>query len=157
MGDPSIIKPELEELLQKGTGEEIRAFLEEQHPYDIADFISGLEPNEIARVVLALGEPKGPGAFQELDTEQQIEVLAVMPRRDGAGLVEGMDADERADLFKALPEDEAEVEIPAEVRWAHKPGHVSEPSPWKFGIHFLDLTDRQQQLLEEFVGHRAGR
>jgi magnesium transporter len=112
LGDPSVIKPDLEQLLQQGTAEEIRAFLEAQHPYDIAEFISGLEPNEIARVVLALGEPKGPGAFQELETEQQIEVLGVMPRRDGAGLVEGMDADERADLFKALPEDEAERLLP---------------------------------------------
>ena len=57
----------------------------------------------------------------------------------------------------ALPDRDAEVEIPAEVRWSRKPGHVSEPSPWKFGIHFLELTDHQQQLLEDFVGHRAGR
>ena len=31
MGDPSIIKPELEQLLQEGTSEEIKVFLDGQH------------------------------------------------------------------------------------------------------------------------------
>ncbi len=112
MGDPSIIKPELEQLLQDGTSEEIKSFLEGQHPYDIAEFISGLEASEIARIVLALGEPQGPGAFQKLETEQQVDTLGVMPRRDGARLMEAMDPDERVDLIKALPEDEAERVLP---------------------------------------------
>jgi len=110
--DPSVIKPELETLLQDGTSEEIRNFLEGQHPYDIAEFISGLESREIARIVLALGLPNGIEAFQKLETEQQVEVLGVMPRRDGARLMEAMDSDERVDLIKALPEEEAERVLP---------------------------------------------
>jgi magnesium transporter len=104
--------PELEQLLQTGTSEEIRNFLEGQHPFDVAEFISRLEAREIARVVLALGDPKGPDAFQKLETEQQVEVLAVMPRRDGARLMENMDPDERTDLIKALPEEESERVLP---------------------------------------------
>jgi len=112
LGDPSIIKPELGRLLQEGTSEEIRTFLEGQHPYDIADFMSGLEANEIARIVLALGQPNGTEAFQKLETEQQVDVLGVMPRRDGARLMESMDSDERVDLTKALPEEETERLFP---------------------------------------------
>lgn len=112
MGDPSVIKPELEQLLQTGKPEEISAFLDAHHPYDIAEFISGLEAGQIARIVLALGHPKGTDAFQELETEQQVEVLSAMARRDGARLMENMDPDERVDLIKALPGGEAERVLP---------------------------------------------
>lgn len=54
-----------------------------------------------------------------------------------------------------LPEFEDEVEIPAEIRWVRKPGESSAQSPWKFGIQFLDLSERQKELLEKFVGRRA--
>jgi magnesium transporter len=109
---PSIIGPELRRMLLEGRAEELRTFLEEQHPYDIAEFLSGLEPTEIARMVLVLGEPSGPGAFQKLDTDLQVEVLLEMPRREGARLMEDMDPDERVDLVKALPGEVAEKVIP---------------------------------------------
>jgi magnesium transporter len=112
MGDPSAIRPELEQLLQTGKPEEITAFLEGQHPHDIAELISELEVKQISRIILALGDPRGTDAFQELDTEQQVEVLLAMTRRDGARLMENMDPDERVDLIKALPEDEAERVLP---------------------------------------------
>ena len=112
MGDPSIIRPELREMLQEGRSEDIKHLLEEQHPYDIAEFITGLEPREIARIVLVLGDPLGPDAFQKLETETQVEVLHVIPRREGAKLIGAMDPDERVDLIKALPEEEAEQVIP---------------------------------------------
>jgi magnesium transporter len=112
LGDPSIIKPELREMLQEGSSEDLKRFLEDQHPYDIAEFIGGLEPREIARVVLALGDPLGPDAFQKLETERQVDVLHVIPRRERAKLIEAMDPDERVDLIKALPEEEAEQVIP---------------------------------------------
>jgi magnesium transporter len=109
---PSIIGPELRELLQDGRADELRVFLKEQHPYDIAEFIGGLEPREIARVVMILGDPLGPDAFQKLDTGLQVDVLLEMPRREGARLMEDMDPDERVDLVKALPSEVAEKVIP---------------------------------------------
>jgi magnesium transporter len=109
---PSLLGPELHEMLQAGRADELKAFLAEQHPYDIAEFISGLEPHEIARIVLILGDPTGPDAFQKLDTDLQVEVLLEMPRREGARLMEDMDPDERVDLVKALPAEEAEKVIP---------------------------------------------
>jgi magnesium transporter len=109
---PSIIGPELREMLQQGRAEDLKAFLEDQHPYDIAEFVSGLEPHEIARIVLVLGDPQGPDAFQKLDTQLQVEVLLEMPRGEGARLMEDMDPDERVDLIKALPGEEAEKVLP---------------------------------------------
>jgi magnesium transporter len=109
---PSILGPELREMLQEGRTEQLKTFLAEQHPYDIAEFISGFEPREIARIVLVLGDPTGPDAFQKLDTDLQVEVLLEMPRREGARLMEDMDPDERVDLVKALPGEEAEKVIP---------------------------------------------
>ena len=84
MGDPSIIKPELEQLLQEGTGEEIRSFLEEQHPYDIAEFISGLEPKEIARVVLALGKFAHDAYLRALKSSGMRMVMSEFPFAHGA-------------------------------------------------------------------------
>ena len=71
---PSIIGPELRDLLKDGKADELKTFLKEQHPYDIAEFIGGLDPYEIARIVLVLGDPLGPDAFQKLDTDLQVEV-----------------------------------------------------------------------------------
>jgi len=109
---PSKIGPELRGMLKEGKAEDLKAFLKDQHPYDIAEFIGGLEPHEIARIVLILGDPRGPDAFQKLDTDLQVEVLLEMPRREGARLMEDMDPDERVDLLKALPGEEAEKVIP---------------------------------------------
>jgi magnesium transporter len=109
---PSTIAPELREMLQEGRADELRAFLKAQHPYDIAEYIGRFEPREIARIVLVLGDPQGPDAFQKLDTDLQVKVLLEMPRREGARLMEDMDPDERVDLVKALPEEEAEKVIP---------------------------------------------
>jgi magnesium transporter len=109
---PSILGPELRDMLREGRAEELRIFLKDLHPYDIADFVSGLEPHEIARIVLILGDPLGPDAFQKLDTDLQVEVLLEMPRLEGARLMEDMDPDERVDLIKALPGEEAEKVIP---------------------------------------------
>jgi magnesium transporter len=112
MTQPSIIGPEIREMLQDGKIEELRSFLGDLHYHDVAELIGGLEPQEIARIVLILGDPLGPDALQELDTEIQVRVLSVIPRRDGAKLMEAMEPDERVDLIKALPDDEVEGILP---------------------------------------------
>lgn len=112
MRRPSIIGPEIRQMLQAEQTDALRDFLKEQDPYDIADFISDLDAADIARIVHILGEPLGPDAFQKLDTEIQVEVLRVMVRPDVARLMERMDPDERVDLIKALPEEEIERVLP---------------------------------------------
>jgi magnesium transporter len=108
----SLIGPKIRELLEEGRSDAVTGFLSEQDPYDVAGFIADLEPEEISRIVLLLGDPLGPDAFQKLATEIQVDVLQTMARRDSARLVEGMDPDERVDLIKALPEQDAERILP---------------------------------------------
>jgi len=110
--DPAEIGPYIRELLGADKLDELCAFLSEFLPHDIARHIEILEPQEIARVITALGDPLGPDAFQKLDTGMQVRVIEGMPRRQTAHLVEEMDPDERADLIKAMPEDESERVLP---------------------------------------------
>jgi magnesium transporter len=112
MEGAEIIAARIRALLESGRGEEIKRALEDQHPYDVAEVISELEPHQAARVVLMLGDPLGPDALQKLETEFQVELLQSMPRYDGARLVQEMDPDDRVDLIKALPEEEADRIMP---------------------------------------------
>jgi magnesium transporter len=66
----------------------------------------------MASVITILGDPLGPDAFQKLDTETQIEVLRVMPRKQCEHVIEEMDPDDRTDLVKAMPEEEVEKVLP---------------------------------------------
>jgi magnesium transporter len=112
MERPSIVGHEIGELLHEGRLDDVLSFLSEQNPYDIAEYIEELEPHEIGLLVKMLGDPKGPDAFQKLDTEVQVEVFKTMGRADGARLMERMDPDERVDLVKALPDEESEKIVP---------------------------------------------
>ena len=110
--DPAGFDPDIGELLEADSADEIRQFLEEFQPHDVARHIEFLEPEEVASVITILGDPLGPDAFQKLDTETQIEVLRVMPRKQGVHVIEEMDPDDRTDLIKAMPEEEAERVLP---------------------------------------------
>ncbi len=110
--DPAGFGPDIREMLEADSTDGLRRLLEEFQPHDIARHIEILEPAEIARVITVLGDPLGPDAFQKLDTETQVEVLGVMPRKQCAHVVEEMDPDERTDLIKAMPADEAERVLP---------------------------------------------
>ena len=110
--DPADFAPDIKELLDAGRADEIREFLGEFPPHDVARHIEFLEPEDVASVMNILGDPLGPDAFQKLDIETQIPVLRVMPRKQCAHLIEEMDPDERTDLIKAMPEEEAERVLP---------------------------------------------
>lgn len=112
MEEPSIMREEIHEIVGEGRIEDVRDFLAEQDPYDVAEYIEDLEPQQIAGIVHVLGDPLGPDAFQKLDIEVQVAALQVMPRLDGAKLIERMDPDERVDLIKALPDEVAERILP---------------------------------------------
>ncbi len=108
----SLITSEIKEILAEGRKDDLLNFLRQQSPHDIAEYLEDLEPKMIAEIVLGLGSPAGPDAFQKLPIDLQVEVLEEMSRTDGAHLLEGMDPDERTDLVKALPEEEAEKILP---------------------------------------------
>jgi magnesium transporter len=112
MEQPSILGHEIGEVLHEGRVDDVLAFLREQNPYDIAEYIGSLEPHEIGLLVRMLGDPMGADAFQKLDTEIQVEVFKTMARAEGARLMERMDPDERVDLVKALPDEECEKIVP---------------------------------------------
>lgn len=110
--DPAGFGPDIRELLGADKPDEVLAFLKEFPPHDVARHIEILAPEEIGRIITILGDPLGPDAFQKLPTEVQVEVLRVIPRKQSAHVIEEMDPDERTDLIKAMPEEEAERVLP---------------------------------------------
>jgi magnesium transporter len=91
----------------------LREFLENEHPADLAAFIGDLEPEEAWHLLdmLALGEQAD--IFGYLDHDFQVELAHHAPRKKLARLVTEMNADERADLYNELSEEQRDALMPA--------------------------------------------
>jgi magnesium transporter len=83
--------------------QELKEALEDIHPYDISDFIQGLEGhlqyqvlNHLPRRILAEVVP-------ELPEEKQLEFIALLPPISAASLLRRIPIDERVDVLKDLP------------------------------------------------------
>ncbi|NOZ76535.1 MAG: magnesium transporter [Euryarchaeota archaeon] len=93
----------LTELTREGKWQELKEALEDIHPYDISDFIQGLEDplqyqvlNHLPRRILAEVVP-------ELPEEKQLEFIALLPPISAASLLRRIPIDERVDVLKDLP------------------------------------------------------
>ncbi len=100
------------ELVRAGEPEQLRQFLEELHPSDIADLVEGLESDE-ERVALlhALPTEVASDTLTEMDDEEDPgELLAALDLRVGADLLQEMDYDDAVDLVAEMePEDRAKL------------------------------------------------
>ncbi|MFP3938039.1 MAG: magnesium transporter [Phycisphaerae bacterium] len=99
-----LLVPELRELLAAGDTETLREFCAETHPATVAELLSGLEADEIWRILHLLGVADRAEIFSHFDLDQQAELATGENRRAMAKLLEEMDPDERADLFQRLDE-----------------------------------------------------
>lgn len=108
-----LLAPELRELLKKGNTKAIRTFCETGHPAHVAELISALSASEAWQILQSVDYPLRAEIFSHMDEDLQIEVVASLPRMDVAHLLADMAPDDRADLFKKLPEDIGEAVLPA--------------------------------------------
>ncbi len=99
-----LLVPELRELLEAGNVEPIRRFCTENHPATVAELISGLEAEEIWRVLHLMDVPHRAEIFSHFDLDQQAELASGENRRAMAKLLEEMEPDERVDLVQRLDE-----------------------------------------------------
>ncbi|MDZ7346629.1 MAG: magnesium transporter [candidate division KSB1 bacterium] len=105
--------PELRELLNIGDIESLRDFCESNHPAEVADFISALEPNEIWQILLAVKPEIRAEIFSHFDEDDQLELTEKLSRTELANLITDMSHDDRVDLFKRLPEETQRSLLPA--------------------------------------------
>ncbi len=108
-----LLVPELREMLQAGDSAMLREFCESGHPAIIAEMISALASDEAWKVLLAAELSLRSEIFAHLDIDVQVEIVGMLNRREVAGLFSDMYADDRAYLFKQLPEELQESVLPA--------------------------------------------
>ncbi|ALV28558.1 magnesium transporter [Pannonibacter phragmitetus] len=90
-----------------------REFLATKHAADIAQFLDEHDADTDWRVLNLLDIGRQAEILGYLDRKQQVALARSAPRARLAAVVSEMDADDRADLFNALTEDEQEALLPA--------------------------------------------
>ena len=90
-----------------------REFLATKHAADIAQFLDEHDADTDWRVLNLLDIGRQAEILGYLDRKKQVALARSAPRARLAAVVSEMDADDRADLFNALTEDEQEALLPA--------------------------------------------
>jgi magnesium transporter len=112
MKNPSF-DSELRKMITIGNAESLKLFYETSHPVVVAEMISSFTADEAWDVLRHADFPVRAEIFSHLDDELQVDIIGTLGRRDIARLLADMPPDDRADVFKLLPEDLREGVLPA--------------------------------------------
>jgi magnesium transporter len=96
-----------------GDLESLEGLVRHQHPADIAHVLRELEPSVAWRMLDLLPLPRQAEVFGYLDPATQVRLAHAVPRAKLAALVTEMHADERADLYNKMSDDQREALLPA--------------------------------------------
>jgi len=112
MKNPLLV-PELRELIETGNDAALRNFCESGHPGVVADLISALHTEEAWRVLRRAPMAIRAEIFSHLDETLQVELVGLLGRKDFAPIVSYLSPDDRADLFRRMPEHLSDAILPA--------------------------------------------
>jgi magnesium transporter len=87
--------------------------LAHEHPADLATLIDPLDPEQAWAVLALLPLPVMAETFGYFDLAFQADLVTAAPRSTLGALVTEMNADDRADLFNELTEDQQQALLPA--------------------------------------------
>lgn len=108
-----LLAESIQHTLQGSELESLRNFVRSEHPADIAAFAETISPDQIWTILNLLPIEQQAEVFGYLETTQQIDLARHATRARLAALVTEMNADERADLFNRLTEDQKNTLLPA--------------------------------------------
>ncbi|MFZ5564289.1 MAG: magnesium transporter [Thermodesulfobacteriota bacterium] len=108
-----LLVPELQELIAAGDAQALKTFCKTGHPAVVAELISALPGKDAWAVLRHADFPLRSEIFSHMDEDLQIEIIGSLQRMDIARLLSDMPPDNRADLFKELPEEMQESVLPA--------------------------------------------
>ena len=91
----------------------LRAFVNAEHPADMATFLEDLGSAEVWRVLDLMPLAEQAELFGYFDADFQVELAEAAPRAKLARLVTEMNSDDRADLFNELDPRQQEALLPA--------------------------------------------
>ena len=116
MPDETNETPEILLLLRGSGAESVRAYAEEAHPADIAEQLSEADPEEVRDILEALDAETGASVFSHLPEPEQVATLRLLGRDECASLFSEMPPDDRALLYRHLPDELQERVMPALAR-----------------------------------------
>ena len=116
MPDETNETPEILQLLRGSGADSVRAYAEEAHPADIAEQLSEADPEETRDVLQALDAESGAAVFSHLPEPEQVATLRLLGRNECAALFSEMPPDDRALLYRHLPDELQERVMPALAR-----------------------------------------
>lgn len=96
-----------------GDAEAMRALIDDEHPADIGAALEEFEAHRVWAMLDLLPLQKQAGIFGYFDRDFQVDLAHTAPRAKLARIVTEMHADERADLFKELSDDQQDALLPA--------------------------------------------
>lgn len=100
-----LLKPELDDLIEKKAWIAIKEALEEVHAVDIAELLDDLDP-EIAVVIFRLlKKAKAADVFSHLKTGKGLELLEIFSKQQLSDVMNNLEPDERVALMEELPGD----------------------------------------------------
>jgi magnesium transporter len=106
------VAPELLYLLA-GDPEELAEVLSGMQPADIVEALRSLAPEAAARVLAALPFDLAVLVLDQPELENRLEILRALDTRTCGPLLNAMSADQQADVFRAMPEEERSRLLPA--------------------------------------------
>ena len=97
-----LLLPELREMIKNHDDKEMQIFCSALHPASTADFLNGLEPHEIWRILQANPITLRAEIFSYFDSDLQVRIIEECPREEVAKLLEETPSDDRVDLLDDL-------------------------------------------------------
>lgn len=98
----TLFLPELREMLAEKQSAELREFCTALHPARTAEFMEGLETNQLWEVLQHADPPLQAEIFQYFDWDHQVELLANQDEKQVATLVTHLPADDAVDLLREV-------------------------------------------------------
>jgi len=105
--------PELRELLSSREYPVLQDFCTFSHPAEVAEFISGLNPEEIWQILVLLTPNLRAEIFSHFAEDIQLEITETLNRNELSKLISDMSPDDRVDLFKELAVEIQQSLLPA--------------------------------------------
>jgi magnesium transporter len=108
-----LLVPELHEMIENGQHDALRDFCEDGNPAVVAELLSPLGLSNVRFVLIICSPSLQAKIFSFLEYNLQVGLLSILKRRELSRILTNMPPDDRADLFKRMPEEMSENLMPA--------------------------------------------
>ncbi|HYF93759.1 MAG TPA: magnesium transporter [Symbiobacteriaceae bacterium] len=146
----------LRELLLKGDTESLKAFLNDQHEADVAEWLEELTDEEREMIFGLMEAERAAEVLGELELETQADVITDLDPEKAGDILDEMPTDEAADLLAELtPEEQGEILDEMEAEEAADVRELLEHDPdTAGGIMTTDyITVQQEMTAQEAIEH----